>query len=515
MAQMPEIKTDVNREPERDKKKGGLFARLFGGGSGAGTVGTSGFGGAAGGMAGGGGLLATKAGLLALVLVGTTVAGGIGLVGYRMFGPGSEQGNGDNVSLFAVKPKDGAGAGSSDAQNAAVKDGSSQSLSMFSQANTTPKEPEVKPEEAPKDATAANAASDANAAAGDKGALNAVGSSGNGVNKGLLKTGGKFGELSKNFGGGGGAPVVSSAGGGNKTALGDSAGQASKNGAAAIKRGPGVAGGTSSRAVARRGSNGALKQAMGALADNRGATTSYGAGRTYDGSAAQNAGNIGPTGGEIGMGGPGDSTGSQPKSTPNTANQNKEFKAPPTPTPKDAAPWQNAINTAKMLIGLASLLMLLGFALKGQPWFKSIKMVLATLVTLIGLAVIALGAQIATGQWGQKAQGGVLAAAGLGLTIMGASMLIDGDKASFKGENTSGQALDGDGAAAVESTPVGGTTTGSAQTGGSSGLLGMNPMVAIGGGIALMGLIGSMMMPVQKYPSKDFANGNPPDAHFF
>ncbi|MBI3566162.1 MAG: hypothetical protein HY079_13265 [Elusimicrobia bacterium] len=77
MAQMPEIKPEVNKEPERDKKRGGFLARLFGGGAGGGTVGAGGIGAGA----GGGGLLATKTGMLAMLLVGTTVAGGIGMAG--------------------------------------------------------------------------------------------------------------------------------------------------------------------------------------------------------------------------------------------------------------------------------------------------------------------------------------------------------------------------------------------------------------------------------------------------
>ncbi len=513
MAQMPDIQPEINKEPQKEKKRGGFLARLFGGGSGGGTVGAGAFGGAGAG-AGGGGLLATKAGLLALILVGTTVAGGIGLIGYRLFGPGSDQNNGDGVSLFAVKPKENAS--NTDAANRAPKDGSSASLDYLAKANSTPKEPELKPAETPKDEVAANAASagkDA-AAAGANGALNAAGSAGNGVSKGLLKTGANFGGLSKSMGGGGGSSAVSTVP--SKTSTGaDALANGGKGNLSALKKGPAAAGGAARSVASRRGVNSGMRQALGALADNRGATTSYGAGRTYDGSAAQNSGPTGPAGGEIGMGGPGTGTGAQPTSSPNTANQSKEFKAPPTPTSVDAAPWQNAINTAKMLIGIASLLMLLAFALKGQPWFKSIKMVLAALVTALGVAVIALGAQIAGGQYGQKAQGAVLGAAGLGLTIMGAAMLMDGDKATFKGQNTTGASLDGSGAGAVESTPVGGETTSATQTGGSSGIFGMNPMVAIGGGIAVMGLIGSMMMPVQKYPSKDFANGNPPDTHFF
>ncbi|MFI5350466.1 MAG: hypothetical protein ACHQ2Z_13040, partial [Elusimicrobiota bacterium] len=176
MSQMPEIKGVVNKEPERDKKKAGLLARLFGGGGSAdGLGGLGGFGGGSGGGMGGlagGGILATKAGLIALILAGTTVAGGIGMLGYRLFGPGADSSaSGDsNLSLFQPKPKEGAGA---DGQ-AASKDGSSESLKQFNEANKTAAG-DAAAGGAPKDATAANgvggSASDA-AAGGATGAIN-------------------------------------------------------------------------------------------------------------------------------------------------------------------------------------------------------------------------------------------------------------------------------------------------------------------------------------------------------
>src|ERR1700733_10510330 len=108
MSRMPKISPVVNKEKKRDKKKSaGLLARLFGGGGeSAGIGGLGGAGAGAGeGLAGlggagaeggigavfGGGILATKAGLMALILVGTTVAGGIGVVGYNLFGPGADK----------------------------------------------------------------------------------------------------------------------------------------------------------------------------------------------------------------------------------------------------------------------------------------------------------------------------------------------------------------------------------------------------------------------------------------
>lgn len=504
MAQMPDIQPEINKEPQKEKKRGGFLARLFGGGTGGGTVGAGAFGGAgAGGGAIGSGLLATKAGLIALILVATTVAGGIGLVGYRLFGPGSDQSNGDGLQLFAAKPKDAST--SSDASNAAPKDGNSASLQYLSQANTTPKEAELKPTEAPKDETAASAAAAAAAKDGAaNGALNAAGSAGNGVNKNLLKTSGQLGALSKNMGGGGGGSVVSgSPAKTSGTGIGDSLANGKSGSLGAMKKGTGVAGGGSRAVASRKGVNTGMRQALGALADNRGATTSYGAGRTYDGSAAQNAGPTGPGGGDIGMGGPGTTTGAQPTSSPNTAANSKEFKAPPTPTSVDAAPWQNAINTARGIIAAASvLLMIAGLISKVKPYGPMISKIIGFIVAGLGAMVVAIGGQIAAGQYGQKLQGGVLATAGLGLIIAG--------MAAGLADNTNGK-----GAPAGDGDPAG-TTAFDASADPNAGFMSsVSPFILIGGGLTLVGLAGSMMAPIQKYPSSQFQNGNPPDMNFF
>ncbi len=515
MAQFPDIKPDVNREPDREKKGAGFFARLFGGGAGTGTAGLG-----ASGVAGGG-VMATKAGLLALILVGSTVAGGIGLAGYRLFGPGSDENSDKNFTLFAARPKDKAA--DADAAGAATKDANSQSLHMFNKANTAASSAEGKPGETSAGDVASTSGADSSASASrnNAGSEHSIGAdtTSNGVHKGLLKAGSKFGEMSKSFGSGSGAPVVTSANPGNNAASSGSGAAARSGTLSGMKRGVAAVGGAGRAVASRMGAQSGVRNAMGVLGDHRGATTSYGAGRTYDGSAAP-AG-VNPGGGnDIGMG-PGANAATQAKSSPNTAANSKEFKAPPTPSATMAAPWQNAIDTAKSILLIAAVIMMLGYMLRRNPYFKAIKMYLAALVCVLGVAVIALGAQIAGGEYGQKAQGAVLGAAGLGLTIMGAAMLMDGDKSTFKNENTLGTEA---GVKGAEATGVGGVTPDKTFVGppeanapgpGGEGLFGMNPMVAIGGGIAVMGLIGTMMMPPQKYPSSTFANGQPPDARFF
>lgn len=504
MPQMPNIEPDVNKEPPREKKKPGLFARLFGGG-GASGGGAGGFGGNLGSAAASGGLMATKASILGFVLAGTTVAGGIGLVGYRLFGPGQadQVNDGSNLQLFAPRPKDAAGASSAPA---APKDGSSKSLSMVAQANSSPKAPETSADGAVKDATAASAA-DASAATSNA-SMGQV-SSGNGVNKNLLKGGGKFGALSSGFGGGGGS--ASSGGGAAAGRPGEAGGAAasSKSGKySAMAKNTASAGGTA-RGISSRKAGGASRQLMAVGKDQRGATTSYSAGRTYDGNSAGNGDN-GPGSGAINIGGGGDGAGAQAKSMPNSAQQVNKQEPPPTPPSHDVTPWGNAIKQAQMLLMIGALILLILSQIKSPgPW----KWVLGGIVMAMGLAIIALGAQISGGKYGQKAQGGVLAAAGIGLSAAAAMAMAGGDDKKDTGNTNTTKT--------TETTKVdGNTTTKTTETTGpkaeDKGLFGgINPYVLVGGGAVLIGTIGTSMVPPKTYPSKDFQNGNPPDSHWF
>lgn len=494
MPQMPEIKGEVNKEPERDKKKAGLLARLFGGGGGGGgaALGGLGAGGGLGSAAAGGGLLATKAGLMALILVGTTVAGGIGLVGYRVFGPGQDQGNGDNLQLFAPKPKEAA---SADAQGAS-KDGSSQSLTFLSQANSQGKAAEAAPAEATKDETAASAASAGASAAkgGSNGPINSMDHADRAVSKNLLKGGGKFGSLSSAFGGGGGRGSSASVPA-NHSGGAESMASASHGGASGFGKGRAAAGGA--RSIAGRRAGRALTQAFGANRDGHSNPTSFAnAGRTFDGSAATSGGTTGPEGGAIGAGGPGTADGGQPTNLPaNASGDKKEFTAPPTPTSKDAAPWQNAINTAQMMLAAGALLLFLMGKVK-VPW---IRYAIGAVVLALGVAIVALGGKISGGEWGQKVQGNVLAAAGLGLSAAAVIAMMSVSDAKTKYPATGGN-ID---------------TAAEAKDSGLDILGGINPYVLLGGGAAVVAIATCQLKPPEKHPSSDFENGKPPDANWF
>jgi hypothetical protein len=342
-------------------------------------------------------------------------------------------------------------------------------------------------------------------------------SGGNGVNRNLLKTGGKFGEMSKNFGGGGGAAVANVNNGGGRAAAGEGGASAISHAGSgsSARRGAATAATASRASVGRRGASSGMRDLMGVRSDYRGATTSYGAGRTYDGAAA--AGGIaGVSGGEIAMGGVGANGGAaQPKSTPNTALSSKEVEAPPTPTTKDAAPWQNAIQTAQIMLGLSvMLLMAAQFISKVKnPYSFMIAKAIGGLVAVMGGLIVALGAQIATGQYAQTAQGAILAAAGAGLILAG-GMVAFSEPVS-KGQGTWSSPSGGDPATSLDSVYSPGAGPQGNQALGSGGIADAHLFVLMGGGLATAGLVGTMMMPPQKRPSADFQNGKAPDINWF
>jgi len=129
----PKINPEVNRE---EKKRSGLAGFLYrlgiGSQAGEGVGGVGGMGGLGGagswgGLLGSGGLLATKAGLIGLILVATTVAGSLGVVAYKLFGPtAADRGDASFSRLFAPKPQNAAGAAGNGASASA--NGASKSL---------------------------------------------------------------------------------------------------------------------------------------------------------------------------------------------------------------------------------------------------------------------------------------------------------------------------------------------------------------------------------------------------
>ena len=446
--QMPDIKAEVNKVDDGKKKATGLLGGLFGGGG-------SGAAGGLGGL-GAGGLLATKAGMLALVLMGSAVAGGIGLAGYKMFGPGEADKIGGNLSLFAPRQP----AADPNAVAPVNADGSSASLNFASAAAAKDKAAEAAEAaaaaasasaEAPTDAAAGDAAKDAAAAdaarreANSRAASGAALANGGGgaagtMGRGLTNTK-KLGALSGAVGGGGSTSASAS------TKLGDNLANAAKNGASSAfsRQGGGAAKASNARSVAGRGGRSARAQARNVMGDHAGgkAGSSFAAGRTYDGSASGGGGAIGPDGGSIGMGGVGDGAGSQPKTlAANSAGSTKEQDPPVPEAPaKDVTPWAKQIMMGMAAGAIAVALMMFASSMieKAKATYAKVvatgvgalaaapalvtalqlgKVLIGAAIAL-GLAGIAMGAMISGGQNGQTLQGGLLIASSAAIVAAG------------------------------------------------------------------------------------------------
>ncbi len=360
--EIPAIKPEVMRSKD-DERKGagaGLLSKLGLGGASAGGAG--GFG------AGGGGLLAGKAGIVALVLAGSSVAAGIGL--FTMSGGFGER-PAPSSSFFAKGGGSGGGSGDSADPGAPAAGEVSSSLDNFHQANRgavpDPYAP-AKPEEV-KDSAGAVQASPTQPGDNTTTALGGTKPPAAPLPK-MVKNAG-FGSASGGSSGAAGGGGVQTAGAGN--------------GAANLSRG--AAGGTLSsfrtgsagNAVQRRssimrgGGGGATSQlrAHGStLKGNMGSgnISSAGSGAVMDG--AGHGGNIGGGPGGIAGGGQG-SGGKGIDSSPgkSTSENLKDVKAPPTPDAQDKGedktPYKKMMTAGIVAIGLAlALLLVLGFIKK-------------------------------------------------------------------------------------------------------------------------------------------------------
>lgn len=475
----PQIKAEVNREEEDNRKAGGILlpwlSRLGIGGLGQGGAG--GLGGGLGAAGWAGGLLATKAGLIALALIGASLAGGLGVVGYKVFGPGSEP-SGGYAPLFEARPKAGAAAPS-------ASDGNSQSLEMLVKANNQPGgAPEtpaaVSEPAAAESAGGASAADSAGAGSADAGAQTVAGAPGGPAASqpapSALKSDRKFGELSK----------VSISGSGGTSAAGliaPTAGVPKGLGAGAKGGSLSAFPGGGARAAARSARTGrrfghqnasALKSLGLVRGDQKGATSSIGAGRTYDGSGFPGA--MGPEGFGLGGGQSGFGAGdTMPSLNPAYGSMNRFPDIPPVPG-KDVTPWKAAIDTAALLVGIATALLFVATRLAKMPGHAAVfARVLALIALGLGAAVVGLGGMIGGGAYGQTLQGGILTLSGS--FLMGAAVM----------------AMHGGGKDKI--------------------LFGMpaDKVVMIAGAAGLVAAAGAYMTPPKTFPAATFQEGRPPD----
>jgi hypothetical protein len=400
-----EQKIQVAKDERKEKKRGGIFGWLRGlGKSGGGASGMSGagFGGLGGGLADAGfagGLLATKAGLIGLIMIGSTLAGGLGVLGYRFFGPGADGGSRGGFQLFEPKPP----SASNDA--GAPRDGNSQSLSLFAAGNAAP--PLKEPAKADVSATAAAASADKSAV----GAGHAINANVGGNKAVGLKSDRKFGDLSK-LGGAGAA-------GGTSATMGSALNHAH----AAPGTSKGLAKPSASsvgRGIGRRlGGSNSLQQLGQVRRDQRAAPSSSSAGATYDG--ARPAGITGADAAAPAQAGTSDGAGSRPNPT-NGSDSGNRFPPAPAAEHTNVTPWQGAINTAMMcIVGAAALLFAASKVKKAPGYGTALAAVLCGIAAMLALMAIALGSMMAGGKYGQKFQGNMFVLSG-GLMLATAAM---------------------------------------------------------------------------------------------
>ncbi|HAH05619.1 MAG TPA: hypothetical protein DCM05_03690 [Elusimicrobia bacterium] len=350
-----EIRPQTMRQEEEERKGGGFLAALLS---------KLGLGGSAGGSAGllgtgfGGGIIATKAGIVALVMVGATVAAGISILGPA---GGLRKTAARDGSVFtaamADKGGDAAAALSADGKSAAdaSQGGASGSLDYLANANPAPKA-EGESVNAANDAAAgsavdANAASDAPASTTEGEAVGSARSASAPLQRPQMVRSQGLGAASSGAGSSAVARMAPQEGVGGSMASFRSPAGASKGGASAMRnvqarsaigRSGGVGqGGRAARQLAQTS-----KVVKGNLSSAQ--PSSQGSGLTYDG-AATNSGAAGAAAAGAGVGGQGLSPGSglgNPAAT--TAKDIREV-TPPAPAvgeTENQTPYQNLVYAA-------------------------------------------------------------------------------------------------------------------------------------------------------------------------
>jgi hypothetical protein len=425
----PDIQPRTLRDEERERKAGGgflsgLLEKLGLGGSGEGLGASS-----ASGLAGG--LLATKTGVIAVLLAGTTVAAGIGMLGSTRFFSRYEA----PAPLRFTPSGQGSGAQASSGDSEPAKPdpgGASASLNYLAQANPAPREAEVPAAgegvqadgaaDAPAGAQAASHEAESSpaphaAAAPRPAMVRSQGFSGTSSSGGIARleaqggmAGGIGGGFQNVYRGAAGARVASAST--NRAMMG------------------------ASRLSSLRTPSGAarqLAQTQRVVRSNLGSSqvSSPGSGLTYDGAA----GSVGTPGtGASGVSSGGTGTGGAGVGTGPGASTAKDIREVSTPAPavgetSNKTPYQKYMYIAigALVLGLAALLLAGHFAKKahaGDPTSWGPAKILSGIATACGLLAAGLGVMLMA-KWGQTAQGMMFALSGGILTYQAAKALMD------------------------------------------------------------------------------------------
>lgn len=490
----PEIGTKTNKDLENEKakeRKGGGLAPFWTNAGGKVASGSPGAG--AGGLALGA-LFATKTGILTLALVGSTVAGGLGFLGYRSLG-NEGKGEASFSSLFAKKPQTSATNESSQTGSSA-QGGGGGSLQFLVDANKNdPSLSDSKTEQAAAPAApTADAPAAVNSNSNSNTAVDQTPMSGPSNSKSLgLNSGKKFGGLSNGLASGSsGAGIRYGAlgGAGEVSAMPKLAGAKGLTGPRDAR-----ASLSGQRALGYNRMGSAGRQLAQVRRDHRGATSSYGAGRTYDGGS--NTGSIGPeAAAPEGVAGSGESGAGDRKINPSDASRSEVNEPPPTETGKNVTPWQDALQQGMMLLAGATVLLMIAKKLAEMyrkslaaslvpggaavtAWYMTAAKIAAGLAGAAGLAAVYLGSQITFGEYNQPIQGAALMLGGAAAAAAAGMIVFNPDTFSEK------------------------------LYGNVEGLM------DICGYVGMAAIAATMLVPKKEYDSSKFKGGEAPDAKIF
>ena len=446
----------MNDYNEKREKKGGFWSALAGLVRGGSSAAGSGFG-SAGGAAGGlGGLFATKAGIVGMVLGGATIAAGVGVV-YNFVGPSSKPAYSPELFQNSYYEEEATKAGMERARARDASGAASSTLDMFKEqarkdgigldGESADGQPPDASAQLPGGAPSADAAAP-EAPMAEQGA---------GAPK--LQAASGFG--SKGGGGGGSSIPRMQGGGGMSGGIGNQFSSVYRPPAQAV--GGKVSGMTAAAsrvknspkyAVPNFNKKGAFGQAkfankmanMSRSMNDTGAKSTTGI--PFDSSQQTGTGEVGTPEAGTGLGGAGVSSGAKLKGNDPSLNSN-EVTPPKVPEPENVSPWKAWTDRAMYAMLAATLLILITKVLanfaKGLPWVYYAAMITAY-AAIAAAALVVLSGMMLMSKYGQKWAGAMYVVAGAmlmwqayeALKGVGAAANANGDNLGSMGKGCPG-----------------------------------------------------------------------------
>lgn len=410
----------MNDYNEKREKKGGFWSALAGLVRGGSSAAGSGFG-SAGSAAGGlGGLFATKAGVVGMILGGATIAAGVGVV-YNFIGPSSKPAYSPELFQNSYYEEEATKAGRERAQARDASAAASSTLDMFKEqarkdgigldGESASGQPPDAVSQLPGDAPSADAA-----------APEAPAGQGAGAPK--LQAASGFG--SKGGGGGSSMPRMQG-GGGLSGGIGSQFSSVYRPPAQAV--GGKMSGMTASAARVKNSPKYAVPNfnKRGAFGQAKFANKMANAGRSmsdtgaksttaipFDSAKQTGTGEVGTPEAGTGLGGAGLSNGSKLKGNDPSLN-NSEVTPPKVPEPENVSPWKAWTDRAMYAMLAATVLILITNMLakfaKTTPWMYTAALITGYAAMAAAALVMVSGLMLMT-KYGQKWQGAMYLVAG-------------------------------------------------------------------------------------------------------